>query len=68
MSESHQLDVRFHDEGSITMVEPITETAKEWVRENVPLESWQWLGNRFACEPRMVTNLMNGMAEGGLRV
>ncbi len=68
MSEAHTLDVRFRDEGSIVMVEPLTEAAKEWVRENVPLESWQWLGSRFCCEPRMVKNLMNGMVEGGLNI
>ena len=68
MTEDYQADVLFHDEGSVIMVEPVTAAGIGWVRVNVPLESWQWIGNRFACEPRMAENLLNGMVEGGLRV
>lgn len=43
---------------------PLTDAAREWVDENVELESWQWHGDAFACEPRAVSPLLEGMAEG----
>jgi hypothetical protein len=50
------------------MVTPMSPAAREWVDENVPLESWQWLGAGFACEPRYVTTLIDGMQEDGLTI
>ena len=62
------MDVCVHDCGSVVMIEPLTEVAQNWVEENVGLESWQWMGGRFACEPRCVDGLVEGMMEDGLVV
>ena len=61
-------DVEFLNHGSIIMVVPLSPCAKEWVAENVALESWQWLGGGFACEPRMAGDLAQGMCDAGLTV
>jgi hypothetical protein len=61
-------DVRIVAHGSVTMIHPLTKAALAWVRENVALESWAWFGGGFACEPRYVDDLIDGMAEEGLVV
>lgn len=61
-------DVQIENCGSVRMVTPMTCAAREWVNENVGLESWQWLGGSFACEPRYVQDLIDGMEEAGLGV
>ncbi len=48
------------DDGSVVLITPISEEAREWVAENMALEPWQWLGGGFACEPRMVGDLLEG--------
>jgi hypothetical protein len=61
-------DVIVENHGSVCMLTPMSPAAREWVDENVPLESWQWLGASFACEPRYLTTLIDGMQEDGLTI
>lgn len=61
-------DFRIADQGSIVMVTPLTQPAKDWVEENVQLEGWQWLGGGFAVEPRYVVGLASGIADAGLEM
>ena len=61
-------DVFVENHGSVCMVTPMSPAACAWVDENVSLESWQWLGASFACEPRYVTTLIDGMQEDGLTI
>lgn len=61
-------DFRIADQGSIVMVTPLTQPAKDWVEENVQLEGWQWLGGGFAVEPRYVMSLASGIADAGLEM
>ena len=67
MSKS-RADVEFLNHGSVIMVVPVTPVAKEWVADNIALESWQWLGGGFACEPRYAGDLAQGMSDAGLVV
>lgn len=61
-------DFRIANHGSIVMVEPVTQPAKQWVEDNVQLEGWQWMGPAFSCDPRMVDNLVAGIEADGLSV
>ena len=61
-------DVLVENHGSIALVTPMTSEANDWVDEHVHLESWQWIGGSFACEPRCVGDLVEGMQESGLFV
>jgi len=62
------VDVEVSNQGSIVMIRPVSKAAKDWVDEKVQLEGWQWMGGAFACEPRMVENLVDGMTGDGLVV
>ena len=61
-------DVRVAHSGSISLVTPLSTAAREWVRDNVETEGWQWLGGALAVEPRYVDNLLHGMEGAGLTV
>jgi hypothetical protein len=66
--QAKQVDVLVTNEGTIWMFTPLTDEAKEWVKENVPTESWQWMGNSFCCEHRYAPDLVEGMRGAGLVV
>lgn len=62
----NKADVSVSNHGTLFLFTPISERAKKWVEENVPLESWQWLGNGFSVEHRYAGNLAEGMKRDGL--
>ena len=59
-------DFTFIDQGTIMLVIPDTQAAREWVDKNLALEPWQWLGPGFACEPRYAGDLADGILADGL--
>lgn len=60
------LDIRGENYGSIVLLRPLTETGREWLAANIA-EDAQTLGEAIAVEPRYVGDILNGMAEAGLR-
>ncbi len=60
------IDIRVSNMGSMWMFTPLTEKAKNWVEENLPLEPWQWMGNSFCVDHRPANDLATGMQEAGL--
>lgn len=65
---ARRIDVRVNGGGTMYHVTPLTKAAKDWVSENVQLESWQWLGSGFGVEGRFLDNLLEGMVDSGLTV
>lgn len=59
-------DFRVENHGSVCLVFPLSEQARDWVENHVPLEGWQWFGGGFAVEPRYLHDLVDGMREEGL--
>lgn len=41
----------YDDGGSIVLVRPLTDAAREWIEENVEIDA-QWLGESLAVERR----------------
>lgn len=60
------MDITVTYHGSIAMIRPHTPEAAAWIDANIALESWQWLGGAFSCEPRYVADLIEGMQAAGL--
>ena len=52
------IDFEITDEGSIVMIKPLTDEAKEWIYENVHTEGWQWMCGAFACDHQMAGDLI----------
>lgn len=63
-----QADVQVDDCGTLFMVTPLSQLAREWVEQHLSLEGWQWLGFSFAVEHRFIQPIVEGMVGDGLRV
>jgi len=64
-----KVDLKAAWNGSIVLVTASTTRARAWVKANVAVESWAWMGrDTFAVEPRMVGALLDGAAADGLVV
>jgi hypothetical protein len=55
---------------TVCAIHPLTQAAKDWVDENVPVESWQRLDaeGAFAVEHRFIHDIIEGMRGDGLVV
>jgi hypothetical protein len=61
-------DIQIQDDGTIILFTPMSPEGKEWVEENLSLESWQWMGRSFAVEDQYADAVINSMTEDGLDV
>jgi hypothetical protein len=55
------------DGGSLFLVHPLSDAARQWIEENVQ-EDAQWFGRYLVVEHRYIRNLVTGMLEAGLEV
>jgi hypothetical protein len=55
------------DGGSLFLVHPQSDAAKQWIEENVQSDA-QWFGRYLVVEHRYIRNLVTGMLEAGLEV
>ena len=64
MSEyvEYKPDVRIENHGSILLVHPLTDKARDWLTENT---DGQWFGSALSIEPRYVESLVEGLECGG---
>lgn len=61
-------DIFIANYGCFAMLTPMTPEAHRWVEEHVEIEPWQKFGASVACEPRCLSDLVEGMQEDGLVV
>ena len=61
-------DLRVAGGGSIYLLCPETETGRQWIADNLALESWQFLGNNAAIENRYIGDIVEGTIADGLTV
>lgn len=53
------------DHGTIALLTPITDAAKQWSDEHLP-EDRQMFGDSTVIEPRYVLDILHGINEAGL--
>lgn len=54
-------DVEISHEGSIVMVRPCTNAARDFVDQRVDVPQWAWLDGAFAVEHRCAGALVEGL-------
>lgn len=62
-----QPDVFVRNEGSIFLLTPMTDAAREWIGEHIP-EDAQYMGRSLVVEHRYVEDIVAGMQVDGLIV
>lgn len=65
---TRQTDLHFAHYGSIFVVTPFTQAAKEWLGMHVDLEEAQYWAGGVVVEPRYVEDILVGAEDAGLRV
>ena len=60
-------DAQVINGGSVFLVTPHTDAAREWIKENVGDDA-QFFGYSLVVEPRYAPELVKGMQEAGLTV
>ena len=50
---------------TVFLIEPLTNQAETWLKENVAAESWNWLGKNLAVEHGYIADIVAGMFEAG---
>lgn len=68
MSRTKIADLEVRNYGTVALIEALTEAGRKWLHENVYADSWQWLGDRLAVEPRFAGAVMASAADAGLGV
>jgi hypothetical protein len=61
------IDVQVENHGSLMLFQPLTETARTWITDNVGDEVTFFCG-ALVVEPRYAGNLFDGMVNDGLEV
>ncbi len=60
-------DFTLQNEGTIYLLTPLTDSAKEWVSDHLP-EDAQWFGNGVVVEHRYIACIVQGIQDDGLAV
>jgi hypothetical protein len=69
MSRTNQADFHVRPHGSsIWTFEPKTESAKSFVRTDLDVQGWQWLGPAFGVDHRLANDLIAALEVEGFVV
>lgn len=60
-------DFIVENHGTICLLIPQTEAAKEWIAEHIPTDSMRWNG-AIVIEHRFIANVVTGIKGDGLEV
>lgn len=64
---AHKTDVWILPQGTLTLVRPLTERARQWINQHLPDHS-QWFGPALIIEHHYLVNVLPVMIQDGLRV
>ena len=61
-------DLQIADQGSIFLIRPLNEAARQWLDENVVSEPWQWVQGALCVETRFARDLVIEIEEAGFEI
>lgn len=61
-------DFTITNHGSLLLLRPTTDEAKEWVEEHLTHPETQFFGGAVAVEPRYIQPIIDGIEDDGLTV
>jgi hypothetical protein len=61
-------DFQITDQGSIFLIRPLNEAARQWLDENVVSEPWQWVDDALCVEVRFARDLLIEIEEAGFEI
>jgi hypothetical protein len=67
LSELATSDFLLANHGSVLILHPLTDDAREWVGENIPDDAMSW-GRGVVIEPRYWEPIEHGILDAGLTI
>jgi len=61
-------DFQITDQGTVFLIRPLDETARQWLNENVVSEPWQWVQGALCVEARFARDLIIEIEQAGFVV
>jgi hypothetical protein len=61
-------DFSVQNEGTIYLLQPHTDAAREWISEHLTIESWQMFVSALVVEHRYILAIVDGIKADGLEV
>jgi len=61
-------DVHLSFHGSIMLLSPDTQAARDWIEAHIDTEEAQFWAGALAVEPRYLDPILEGLREDGLRI
>ena len=68
METSDMSDFQITDQGSIFLIRPLNEAARQWLDENVVTEAWQCVQGALCAEARFARDLVIEITEAGFEI
>ena len=68
MEISDMSDLQITDQGSIFLIRPLNDAARQWLGENVVSEPWQWVEGALCVETRFARDLVIEIEEAGFEI
>jgi hypothetical protein len=65
MSRTNEADFMVRPHGTVWTFEPQTEGAKRFVRTDLDVQGWQWLGQSFGVDHRLANDLIAALESEG---
>ncbi len=65
---SSEVDFRVYNDGSVSILTPMTDVARAWTEENVYFESWQTMGDGIGIDLRFLADLLGSILNAGFTV
>lgn len=65
MSRTKTIDFVVRPHGTVWTFEPRTESANRFVRTDLDVQGWQWLGQSFGVDQRLVNDLIAALESEG---
>jgi hypothetical protein len=66
--EIRDMSFSISDQGSIFLIRPLTEAARQWLDENVVSEPWQWVRGALCVETRFARDLVVEIEDAGFEI
>lgn len=61
-------DFFLNDGGSVLGLTPLSQSAKDFVEDHVEVEAWQWMGEAFWSDHRMMRTFVQELMSLGFRI
>jgi hypothetical protein len=61
-------DFQITDQGSIFLIRPLNDAARQWLDENVVSEPWQWVQGALCVDARFARELVAEITDAGFEI